>query len=201
LPFIKIIPEGEKKVNEFMTLRAADGENYPVGISVHYGGGSVSYISGQIGSLNEEDEKTYNEEWTFEWNQTAYEFQKVLFDQLFCNGSSFKPIDISSKVFVTVYKQPAGDKRYTLVHLLNATGSNMHKGEVVPKGVKDNAFPELTKDIKFRVKTSGVKDAYVASPDFPGHKSVTIRLLENGWSEVTVPKQYLKCYSIVWIEN
>lgn len=201
LPFIKIMPTGEKKVNEFMTMRVADGENYPVGISVRYGGGSVSYISGRIGSLNEEDEKTYKQVWTFEWNQTAYEFQKFLFDQLFGNGSSFKPIDISSKVFVTVYKQPAGDKKYTLVHLLNATGSYMHKGEVVPKGVKGNPFPELKKDIKFRVKKSDVKDAYVVSPDFPGHESVTIRSLEDGWSEITVPKQYLKCYSIVWIEN
>ncbi len=201
LSFIKIVPDSTKKIREFMTIRTPGGQKYPAGISVRCGLGTVSYISGRIGSLNEEDEKTYKQEWTFEWDQKAFEFQRVLYNLLLVRGSTFEPVDIPRKVFVTVYKQREGNRVFTLVHLLNATGSNMQKGQIVPKGVEGEAFPELSKDLKFRIKSSGVKKAFATSPDFPGHVSLPVRPVEDGWQEITVPKQLLKCYSIIWIEN
>ncbi len=199
LPFIRIVPDGTKKTHVFMTLQSPGGREYPAGISVACGRGSVSYISGRIGSLNEEDEKTYKQEWTFEWNREAYEFQKALFGRILNAGRTFEPVDIPRKVFVTVYRQPEGNSNYLLVHLLNATGSKMKKGQIVPKGVEGTAFPALERDIRFRVKVAGLKDAYIVSPDFSGHKTVQTRAMDGGWVEVTVPKEHLKCYSIVWI--
>ncbi len=201
LPFMQIISDGTVKGKTFMTLKTNKGREYEAGRSVSYGRGFLSYISGPIGSLNEEDEKSYKQVWTFQWNQQAYEFQKVLFRRLLDNGSTFEPVEIPRKVFVTVYKQPEGNKNFTLVHLLNATGSGMQKGQIVPKGIQGDAFPELQTDIKFRIKSANVNDVYIASPDFPGHKRVNVRAAKKGWFEITVPGQWLKCYSIVWIEN
>ncbi len=201
LSFVEISLDGTKEVTEFMTLQASDGRKYPVGISVPYGDGSISYISSQIGHLNVEDERTYEQKWIFEWNQAAFEFQRALLKQFLGNSSTFEAINIPHKVLTTVYSQTQAGKKYTLVHLLNATGSNMQKGQIIPKGVPDPAFPELSQDVKFKIKLSGLKNAYIVSLDFSGRELVKTLHLANGWYEVTVPKKLLKCYSIVWLES
>jgi len=198
---IEISLNGTKEITEFMTLQASNGKEYPAGITVPYGRGSISYISSQIGGLNVEDERTHKQEWTFEWNQEAFKFQEALFQQLFGDDCTFKPVNIPYKVLTTVYSQIHDEKKYTLVHLLNATGSSMKKGQIVPKGVPEQPFPELPEDLKFNIELSELKNVFITSPNFSGRKPITMREMTNGWYEITVPKMLLKCYSIVWLEN
>ena len=77
----------------------------------------------------------------------------------------------------------------------------MKKGEIVPSGGPDQPFPEMPEDIVFNNELQGLKNAYIASPDFSGQESIKMRDLANGWYEVTVSKELLKCHSIVWLEN
>ncbi len=201
LACMEISPDGTKKIRQFLTLHTSGGKEIPAGITIPYGLGSITYISGRIGGLNMEDERTIRQEWIFEWNREAFDFQQELFQQLLSSSSTFKAVNIPEKIYVTVYNQPLEGKKYTLVHLLNATGSKMKKGEVVPTGVPDQPFPDPVDDIIFQIKLPGLNNAYIASPDFSGHASVQTRDLANGWYEITIPGDRLHCYSIVWLEN
>ncbi len=200
LSCIEFSLNGTKEVTEFLTLKTTDGKAYPAGITVPYGNGSISYISSQVGGLHMEDERTIKQEWTFEWDESTFKFQQALFQQLLSSGSSFEPVNIPRKVYVTIFNQSLEGKHYTLVHLLNATGSKMKKGEIVPIGVPEQPFPEVPEDIVFKIELPDLKNAYIVSPDFTGRKLIKSQKVANGWYEVTVPKEYLKCYSIVWLK-
>ncbi|MCC7300885.1 MAG: beta-galactosidase trimerization domain-containing protein, partial [Verrucomicrobia bacterium] len=74
--FFKLTPSGEKT----KALATLNGET--VGVETPYGKGRIFYISGQIGRLNMEDERTYTQKWTFTWDQSAYELQKEVLNTI-----------------------------------------------------------------------------------------------------------------------
>ena len=126
-----------------------------------------------------EEERSYLQKWTFSWDQAAYEFQKSMLDILLGEGGSFIPVSIPRKVFAAVYNQNAGVNKSVVVHLLKATGVDMKAGQTVGKHPPTPAFPELTQDIKFKVKFPGLKSACIASPDFAGRKTLETRQLAD----------------------
>ena len=104
---------------------------------------------------------------------------------------------------MAVCRQEAGGKTDLLVHLLNATGAGLKKGEM-DEDHKDwekagGPFPALKEDVVFDLRASGVARAYFVSPDYQGERPVTLEKQKNGCLRVTVKKEDLKAYGIVYL--
>ena len=194
--FIRIQPLKGSKSKTFMTLNG----KLPVGVESDYGKGKIFYVSGQLGNTNMSPEITVFRQWRFVENRPMFELYADVLNKVTGKAENFTAINIPEKVLCTVYRQPENGKAATAVHLLNATSVDMKRGETVPKTAPKPAFPALKQDIKFKVKLAEMSKAYAASPDFDGHKPVKIQKLSAGWYEVTVPKQLLKCYTVIWFK-
>ena len=108
-------------------------------------------------------------------------------------------VDIPENVLVTAYRQDNDGKEQILVHLLNATGVRFKKGDPVPKRKSGDAFPALERDIAFDLRSESVGSGFVVSPDFPGKKEIGIESRGKGLFRVTVPKECLKAYAIIYL--
>ena len=84
-------------------------------------------------------------------------------------------------------------------HFLNATGTELEKGQMITGGLHGETWPALNEDITFALRDCNVQKAYAVSPDFIGHKSLVVKKNE-GNAEITLPKEFLKAYTIVYIE-
>jgi hypothetical protein len=114
----------------------------------------------------------------------------------------FTPVQFPERVLASVYRQTADGKTSTMVHLLNAGGSPVALGATVP-GVPPSkpAWPEMKQDIIFDITLSELKDAYIVSPDWQGRKKISFQTLPDKRYRITVSKDLLKCYSIIYLEQ
>jgi len=107
---------------------------------------------------------------------------------------------IPKKVFVTVYRQQIDSKDQVMINLLNATGSNLKRGDVVPETNPQPHWPALEKDIEFEIDLpKSIKEAYIVSPDFEGRRPVKVTNISNRY-KVTVDSKDLTWYSIVYFD-
>lgn len=198
LRFIRIRPDKGSKSETILTLTDKAGREFIVGVKNNYGKGRIFYISGQLANVNMEPERTVSQKWTFAKNRPMFELFAAVLKQATGDAEAFIPLDVPEKVLCTVYRQQQNGRTATIVHLLNATGTDLKPGQIVPKIAPTPAFPELKNDIKFKVKLPGFQEAYAASPEFAGHQPVIVKQLTDNWYEVTVPRRLLKCYSTIW---
>ena len=111
------------------------------------------------------------------------------------DANSWQPIDIPEQVLTSI----SIDKGETVIHFLNATGSNLKKGDMVSRHAPKNAFPELKKDLSFAVKLKNIQRAYAVSADFAGEKELAYKKMADGSYKVTLPAEFLKAYTLVRI--
>ncbi|OGV51531.1 MAG: hypothetical protein A2017_01810 [Lentisphaerae bacterium GWF2_44_16] len=177
----------------------------PAIVSNTYGKGQCLYSALPLGILNNQPEYRYGKKMEFEKNQAVCDFYMSLVKDITHDNLDFKGIDIPEKVLVNVCKQNVKDKKEVLVHLLNATGTGVKKGDIIP-GKSDwkkrgNPFPPLERDIVFDIRPGGnVSSAVIVSPDYKGERPVKLEKLDNGYLKVTVKKEDLQAYSIVYLE-
>ena len=86
-----------------------------------------------------------------------------------------------------------------IAHFLNASGTELEKGETVPNGTKEEAWPALKEDVVFTLRDGKVSSAYAVSPDFKGRKTLKVEKVD-GQSRITLPKEFMRAYSIVYIK-
>ncbi len=195
--FVQIHPFKNSQAKVFMTLQDKLGRKFSTGIVTSYGKGKIFYVSGQLGSVNMENEMTVKRKWRYEPNQQAFVLYAKILGMMTDSDRSFAPVDIPDKVPCTVYRQG----KTIFVNLLNATGVSMRKGEIVPSTSPSPAFPKLQKDIQFKIKLPGLKNVFAASPDFTGRKPLKVEKLSEGWYQITLPGTLLKCYTVVIINR
>ena len=86
-------------------------------------------------------------------------------------------VAVPAAVVMSVCRQTSGGKQELLVHLLNASGAGVKKGDLLParRDWKASApFPPLAADLVFDLRAPGVRSAQIASPDYAGIRPVAV---------------------------
>lgn len=178
----------------------------PAIVSNSFGKGSSWYAPFQPGAFNYETEwSAHGEAMTYEKNREVAGLLVRLVQMAASAPFDFIAVEMPEKVLASVARQETGGKQETLVHLLNLTGANLKKGDPINYNVdwakRGNPFPPLEKDLVFDIRADGISRAYLVSPDYTGERSVTIEKRDNGIQRVTVKKEDLKAYGIVYLEQ
>lgn len=175
----------------------------PLIVARKYGKGRIIYCAAQLGGANYEAEKSYNGKWEFVMDKDVNEFfHKTIRDIMLENKAlSFEAPAIPEKVIASVYRQTVDGKTTATAHLLNATGVNMQPGQIIPGLPAPPAWPELKEDAVFEISLPKLAKAQVASPEWQGFKPVKSESLGNNRFRITVPKELIKSYAIVFLEQ
>ena len=88
-----------------------------------------------------------------------------------------------------------------ILHFLNAGGSRMKPGEKIPPCLPEPFFPAIEEDIRFVVFSGAKKPVavYAVSPDFEGRIPLDAKL-EGMYLSITLPRQYMKAYTLVHVD-
>lgn len=175
----------------------------PLAVEKKYGKGRFIYCAAALGAANHETEISYGGKWVYVMDKPVDAFNGKMLDLVIGRPElQFTPAQFPERVLASVYRQTADGRTLTMVHLLNAGGSPVALGAIVPAVPPSKpAWPALKQDIVFDIELPELKDAYIVSPDWPGRKKVTFQALPGKRYRITVPKDMLKCYSIVYLEQ
>lgn len=192
----------KSKARQLLFVKTKDNKLVPTGFEADYGKGKFVYCSAQLGSNLYEAEISINAKWTFVKDEKLAALYADILQHATGKDPVITAVEIPEKIFVSVYEQPDKENgKVTMVHLLNGTGVANKKDEEVKAKSFNPAWPELKKDLVFNIPLSSVKEAYAASPDFAGKKSIAFKKLENGEYRITVPAALLKAYSIIYLKG
>jgi len=195
--------EGAEIVAELLNSK---GEAFlPAIVANRYGRGRCAYAAFALGAANWETEWGVGRKMTFEKDRPLADLLVRLIRNTASGAFDVAAVQVPEKVLVNVCRQDVGGREAVLVHLLNATGAGVKKGETVPLH-KDWAkhglpFPAVQEDLVLDVRTPGdVARAYVVSPDYEGERPVATAPVPDGRIRVTVAKADLQAYAIVYLE-
>jgi hypothetical protein len=200
-PLLKI-ELGEKPVDILMNAFSPDGRILgPACISQNVGKGRIIYLAAQPGTGCYQRDFRKDEKWTYELDRPMSELLLNLVKQAWGNRPmNFSPVKMPTKVITTLWAEDTAHGRKTTIHLLNATGTRIQKGDTVDNCKSLPAFPALTDDLVFEVDLPAFSKGYVTSPDYQGHKKIEVEKVGRFRYRVTVPKEALLAYSVVVLD-
>lgn len=167
----------------------------------NYGKGKCIYVACQLGAPNWEAEKTVGNKWEFQMNKPLADLLLSLMDRTGSNKYDVRAVNLPEKVIVATKRQKDESGNFILVNLLNARGSaNLKPGNTVPEKKPGDAFPALDSDIVLDIRCAA-NEAFIVSPDYEGKRPVAVTDLKNGYARITIKKEDLKAFSIVYIKN
>lgn len=113
----------------------------------------------------------------------------------FTEKAAFWKVDAPPMVYTTLWREQDGK---LVAHFLNATGCEMHAGDVCDADAPVPPFPDLAKDIVFTVPGLKMGKAVAYSPDLAwGGRQLKLAQNGDGTVTVTLPKEFLKGYTLV----
>ena len=176
---------------------------YPAIMRSTYGQGRCTYAAFQLGAVNMQTERRSNTKEIFERNAELAALLVSLVRDAANTSFDVEAVEIPDKVIMSVCRQETAGKKEVLIHLLNATGAGVKKGEIIPwhKDWKKlgGPFPAIEKDLVFDLRLTGVNSSYITSPDYKDRRPVSIAKGDNGTLRVTVKKTDLHAYAIVYL--
>ena len=165
-----------------------------------YGKGACMYQASRLGLPNYETEHTAGKKWTFEMNRPLADLAIETIRLAAKDDFDVKAVAVPERVLLSVHRQPGQDGEQVLVHLLNATGAaRLKKGDIVPSKKAEDSFPPIGDDIVFDLRLGDFASAVIVSPDYDGQRPVSLQKLTTGYTRVTVSKDDLKAYAIVYL--
>jgi hypothetical protein len=178
---------------------------YPFLVYNKYGKGQVWYLTMPLGIENCEPEYKVNTQINFQKNKEIADlYLKIINQYIIKNNFNFRPINIPEKVIVNTFQQTTDQNKSILIHLLNATGTELKKGEIIRGkrnwGKNERPFPPIKEDIVFDIKQKNIKEAIIVSPDYKNEYPAIISPHKKVYSRIVVNKEYLKAYSIVYLK-
>ena len=170
-------------------------------LTVHrVGKGACYYLASPLGAFNQEPETTPGRTWNFELNRPLEALFLTILDDCVPGGFDVRAVSVPSRVFLSVHEQPGKQGEEILVHLLNMTGSgDLKKGETVTKNTPKDAFPALKNDMVVDLRLGEFSGAVIRSPDYAGARPVRLEKRDGGVTRITVNKNDLKTYAIVYL--
>ena len=167
-----------------------------------YGKGKCIYLACRLGMVNCEVEHTANRKWTYEKNEELASLLLSVVRLSVNNNFDVNAVAVPERILMSVHRQKENGTENILVHFLNATGAaRFKKGDIVPGRKPDDSFPALTEDMVFDIRAHGVTSAIIVSPDYAGERPVIMERRNNGYLRVTVRKEDLKAYGIVYLKT
>jgi hypothetical protein len=173
----------------------------PAVVMNRHGKGACLYLAARIATLNYQREMTIHNPWTYAPNQPAAALLVDLVGRLLPEGSALKADQVPDQVVMSLYRQDQDGKRRWLVHMLNATGARLKPGEKIPARKSQPAFPPLAQDLVFDLRIKSPTRAFIVSPDYPDQRPVAIADAGKGYQRITVPKENLQAYSVVYVDE
>ncbi|MCK5801522.1 MAG: beta-galactosidase trimerization domain-containing protein [Lentisphaeria bacterium] len=176
----------------------------PVLIRNRYGKGQCVYLPIAFGAVNYEVEWRTGRKMTFEKNRELADLLVRLVRETASAPFDIQPVAIPEDVMMSVCREDADGQSQLLIHLLNATGTGIAKGEAMP-GRKDwakhgPAFPPLSADLVIDVRAVGAISGRITSPDYSGARPVGIVPGKDGLVRVTVKAADVSAYALVRID-
>ena len=132
----------------------------------------------------------------FKLDEALEDFCKKLLRKEFSNADSGFKVKAPEQIYTTWYRTNDAE----IIHLLNATGGNAKLGQVMKGTTPEVPFPAIQEDIEISIPATQVKTSYAASPDFAGRKELKYQLKDKTLS-ITLPKELLKAYTLIWIKK
>ncbi|MBQ7179017.1 MAG: beta-galactosidase trimerization domain-containing protein, partial [Victivallales bacterium] len=172
-----------------------DGCKVPLIVGKMYQKGKIYYSATCIPAEFFVHECQVKNQWPYKWNRELEKYFQRLFCQV-AQPAAVWQVKAPRLVHSELYYRNSGGY---VAHFLNATGTELEKGQMLIGGLHKDAWPTLNEDVTFIIRDSSVKKAYAVSPDFAGRKPLAVKNVV-GKSEVTLPKEFLKAYAIVHIE-
>ena len=172
-----------------------DGTKVPLLVGKKYQKGDFYYSATSIPAAFFALEYQVRNEWPFQWNKGLEAFFQKLFAQV-AQPAAVWLVKAPRLVHSELYHRKTGGY---VAHFLNATGTELEKGQMIIGGLHKEAWPALKEDIMFSLRDGNVKSAYAVSPDFEGHKPLKLKKVGER-TEITLPKELLKAYTIVYVE-
>ena len=181
-----------------------DGKSVqPLIVERQYGKGRIIYCAAQPGAANYEAERTVNDKWEYSKDNEINNFYTKTIKEIILGSMElpFEAVAIPEKVLTSVYRQEVDGKITTTVHLLNATGVNMKPGQKIPASAPQPVWPEPNKDIVFDISLPKLTKAVASSPEWHGFKPVKSKSIGTNRYRITVSKEMVKSYSIIFLEQ
>ncbi|MHC4122971.1 MAG: beta-galactosidase trimerization domain-containing protein [Planctomycetota bacterium] len=203
-PILKLTHNKRKKPEPLINIIDKNGSILTsAAVAVPFGTGRAFYCAPRLGAINYQKVcRPIGAKWTFALNKPiAQMLINLIHHCLSDKPLKFEAKQIPEKVFVTVYNQDSNGRKSALVHLLNATGVKIEKGDTLKDHKSKPAFPPITADMVFEIELAKLTESYAASPDYKGRQPVTTKKLDKNRYEVTVPKELLKAYTIVYLHE
>jgi len=147
----------------------------PAIVETKYGDGSVIYDACRLGVYNWEREYTVGDKYPYRRDKAKQDLAIEIVRRAHGQPMIFEASPATpEKVFITTYRHRRDGAEQVLVHLLNATGSVIEAGQIVPKTTPANPWPALHEDLRFEIELPSLKKAYIVSPDFAGRRPVRV---------------------------
>jgi len=166
-----------------------------------YGRGVCFYSAPRLAAMNFQPEMTIKRKWTYSQNSAALQLFVELVHRAMADGPVLRAIHLPEKVLVSLYCQERDGQKQWIVHLLNATGVRLELGQAVPSRKSLPAFPSLQGDLVFDLRHKGPCQGHIASPDYAGRRPVRVIDAGDGYQRISVAKEDLKAYAIVYLES
>lgn len=170
------------------------GRKMPAVTVVPYGRGKFIFHHIPFGAALAAAEYTPGEKYQFALDPQLAQFYRALLRSEFSGADAGFTTDAPAEVYTSLYTQNDA----AVVHFLNASGATIKTGEVMRNGAPKVPFPPLKQDIRFTVRRDRVAEVYAVSPDFQERKKLDFQFAD-GHCSVTLPKEYLKAYTLVFI--
>lgn len=177
-------------------LYADKAKKIPAVLEKQYGKGKFIHHAGIFSASLCESEYGWLKKYNFKLDKALEDFCKTLYRKEFSVADSGFAVKAPELVYTTWYQTADTE----IIHLLNATGGVAKPGQVMSGSTPAVPFPAIKEDIIITIPAVKVKSIYAVSPDFSGRKELSFK--NNGKViNITLPKELLKAYTLVWVKK
>ena len=192
-----LVPSANGQYGSCQIMSYADkAQRYPAVLEKAYGKGKFIHHAAMLTSALAAGEYRYNSKYTFKLDKALQAYCQKLLKKEFANADANLQITAPELVYSTWYRTSDAE----IIHLLNASGGVVPYGTLLNSKTHGVAYPALTQDITVTLPLQSVKEVYAASPDFAGRKALQFNHTD-GKLTVTLPKELLKAYTLIWIKK
>jgi hypothetical protein len=187
------VPEGVRAIGQVYAKN--DPAARPLAYETRYGKGRILYTPIEFGNTIWIPEQNIGKSLAGVRYPVCESAANALYDLALVGQNTWDPGDTPEAVLTGIFEVDGK----LAIHFLNATGSHLKPGETIPTAMKTPVFPPLANDITFAVARKATK-AYAVSPDYDGKRALECKPLPGGKTQIRLPKELLKAYTIVYIE-
>jgi hypothetical protein len=194
---VRCRPAEDSAAKVLCEFETKQGVRFPAAFEVAYGKGRMIYSPLLLGVPAQDREFGTTKKYDFVRSPNAEKAVLILLQEIVTEDNRvWQPLNVPEDIVTNIHR----DKGELTIHFLNATGSKIQPGDIVPVNAPEVAYPAIKEDLKFIVKMPTLKRAYAVSPDFEGESELQAKKIGNNEFEITLPANKLHIYTLVRIQ-